>query len=257
MHRIATPISTLFGESKIAQLLAAASDCLECRDASVASNLPKQELFHFEADLGHPWREGEKAFIKDAIAQKLELHVITFHLASCCSDPQLEGQIYQLGGDLYSRDDIRLSVSENIQWLRSFVPESIVIGLENNNYYPTPAYEHVTDGDLLSVLVSENGLSFLLDIAHAHVTAHNRSLPLEDYLASLPLHHTIQMHIAQSDIDQKGLAFDAHNEPTEETWIEVGQLLRKLPTVQYLTIEYYRDAEVLLKLIQSCRTLLK
>lgn len=253
MIRIATPVSTLFNDAASAEAIVAASDCLECRDhgADVAPALA--ELFHFEAQLVHPWSERQRAFIVDAVRARPALSIATFHCASCCDEPVLEGGMYRVGGTVRTREELSRTAAENVAWLRHVLPASVEVGVENNNYYPTPAYAHVTDGDFLTQLVHENDLCFLLDLAHAHITAHNKGMPYAEYVRSLPLDVVRQLHICRSDIDGHGMAVDAHHAPDAGVFAEVRGLLSVHETVRYLTVEYYRDTEGLLSALRECR----
>lgn len=252
MIKLATPISTLFADAACAQSIAAASDCLECRDQSVDSAFPRQELFHFEADLVHPWSQDRRTEICEAVRGKPELALVTFHVASCCSAPVLESHAYRPGGVRFTSRQMREAARENVAWLRSALPANVTIGVENNNYYPTPAYDTVTDGAFLTQLAEENDLRFLLDIAHARITAHNRHLPHDAYLASLPLDRLAQIHVSGSTV-QGDLALDTHLAPGAEELAEVQMLIARFPSIRYFTIEYYRDAATLLQLLSDYR----
>ena len=60
---------------------------------------------------------------------------------------------------------------KKFNWLRKNFRNKLLIGLENNNYYPTKAYDFVTDGDFIDKVVRDNNkLFFLFDLAHAQVT---------------------------------------------------------------------------------------
>ena len=60
MIKLATPISHLFKEKKSARMIIKHSDCLECRDQTIQSNISNQELFHCELQPIHIW--GKKEF---------------------------------------------------------------------------------------------------------------------------------------------------------------------------------------------------
>ena len=58
------------------------------------------------------------------------------------------------------------------------------------------------------------------------------------------LDQTIQLHICTFGIDkEKGLAYDAHNYPDEEELLEIEKLIKNYKSIEYLTVEYYRDIE--------------
>lgn len=256
MIKLATPISTLFHGDDAEKEIVSLSDCLECRDHTVASNLPHQELFHFEAELIHPWDETRRSFIQSAIQAKPDLQFVTFHAASCCSAPVLEGRMYQIGGTVYTRDAMLDFAKQNVTWLRSFIPSTLEIGIENNNYYPAPAYEHVTDGEFLSEIIMQNDLRFLFDIAHARITAHNQGLTHDAYVSSLPLDRVVQLHVCRSDMDGD-LAIDAHLPPGDAELSEVLELIKRHPAIQYVTLEYYKDAAILCDLLKTYRQALQ
>ena len=145
---------------------------------------------------------------------------------------------------------------ENTKWLRNTIGNGTSIGLENNNYYPTPAYDIVTDGDFITQVVIENNLFLLLDIAHAMVTAHNKNISYEQYIESLPLNKLIQLHICQPELPDGWIARDTHNEPNDEMYSEVIRLIKEYPAIKYLTIEYYKDKDILIDSINKLRYLM-
>jgi hypothetical protein len=255
MIKIATPISTLFADAETGKRLAAKSDCLECRDLSLESTLPKQELFHFEAELIKQWPEEEREYLRKAIEAKKDLKLATFHAASNCTAPILVEKMFFPGGDTLTREEMIKNARENTAWLRS-LGKKFLIGIENNNGYATPAYDIVTDADFISEIVRDNDLQFLFDTAHAHITSINRQVPYETYLAGLPMERLIQIHVTAHGMRDDGSAFDAHEPPTDKENEEVSSILSRYPTLRYCTIEYYRDAKKLEKVLDDYRILL-
>lgn len=251
--RIATPISTLFKTSEDAEAILALSDCLECRDFSLDTPYPNQELFHCDLELTQPWSEQDRAYIQKAFHGK-NLRVLSFHSARCCSGHEILNGMFQLSGTIYSRSDLLANAEVNVMWLKSILPSTCVVALENNNYHPTPAYDIVTDGDFLSEVVERNGINFLLDIAHAHITAHNRGMAYETYLASLPLDHVIQLHLCKYRLGEAGLAEDAHMAPGNDEFVEMQSVLATYPGVEYVTIEYYKELPGLVQSLQNLRS---
>ena len=152
--------------------------------------------------------------------------------------------MYVPGSVKYSTSELFENARDNINWLKSFLPEKILIGVENNNYYPTKAYEHVTDSDFITKVVKDNKLRFLLDISHAKITSHNRKIPYVEYISNLPMDETIQLHVCKNEINNLGLAVDVHNVPDDDIYEEVAELIKKYP-IEYITIEYYRDKDSL------------
>lgn len=246
MIEIATPMSHLFENKEDAFDIIAVSDCLECRERSIALTYPKQHLFHWDIDLGHRWTEDLKSYIKNTLKAKPDLKLISFQVAVNCEDPVLIDRMYQPGGYRYTKKEMLENSVENTAWLRSCLPESTTLCVENNNYYPTEAYDLVASGSFLTELVKKNRIGLLYDIAHGMVSAHNLGISYSDYLHSMPLEDIVQLHICQPDLGGQ-IAFDVHDAPDEKMFRHVEQFLIEFP-VRYLTVEYYRDKE---RLIQS------
>jgi uncharacterized protein (UPF0276 family) len=262
MPKIATPISHLFQEEALAHRVREVSDCLECRDRSFDDLSPNQALFHCELQPIHVLEEEDFNYLKKIQKNKKELELITFHMATCCTEPVLDcshikSGMFQAGGTLYTREKMLQNAKENFKKIKSIFGDNVKIAVENNNYYPTEAYQFITDADFISQVVSENGLYFLFDIAHAQVTSHNKGVDFRDYKSKLPLNRVVQLHICSPDIDDtSNLAYDAHNYPDEFKLNEVKNLISQYAHIEYLTVEYYRDIDNLIKSINTVKELL-
>ena len=253
MFRIATPISELFDNSTDARAIMGESDCLECRDASVNAVFPAQLLFHCEIQPIHELGKEEFFYLAKIARTKMDLKLITFHAASSCDKPYIDGYMFQPKGRRYSRGKMLHNASVNFSRIKAIFGREIKIALENNNYYPTEAYQVVTDADFIREIVYENDISFLFDAAHARVTAHNKKLAYEDYKSHLPLDKMVQIHLCQSDIDKNGIAYDAHHLPGKEDWQEIKSLVLAYPGVEYLTIEFYKDKNKLINSLKKAK----
>ena len=183
------------------------------------------------------------------------MKLVSFQLSAAYHEPVLDEQgVFQLGGKIYTREEMEKNAITNIGWLRTILDEQIQIAVENNNYYPTPAYKFVTDGDLISSVVKNSKIKFLYDIAHAIVTAHNQGISYQSYLKNLPLEDVIQLHICQPSFRQDGTAFDAHEVPEDSMYHHVLELVKKYP-VKYLTVEYYKNKDKLIDSLSRFQTL--
>lgn len=253
MPLIATPISNLFENDKDALKLFEMSDCLEVRQRSLHCKLEKQWLFHIDIDLTQYWDKEIQEYLFFAISQKKELQLVTFQATRCCVGEDLVNGMFQLSGAVLSREQLLQNAKENVAWFKKTFGLSIKCGFENNNYYPTPAYEIVTDADFIRELVEVNNIYFLLDVAHAMVTAHNRKISYHNYLSGLPLSRVIQIHICQPLIKTGLMALDAHEVPNKTMLEEIKRLVKHCSKVQFLTIEYYKDVDLLLDSIKRLK----
>lgn len=255
MVKIASPISHLLENKDYAKKIIAYSDCLECRDFSINSTESIQEIFHSEIQPIHEWTKQNIDYLKHIKSIKHDLKLITFHIASCCDKPYLQDRMFEVGGKEYTEEEMLENARKNFLVIKDIFGIGVKIAIENNNYYPTGAYKYVTEPKFISQLVYENDINFLLDIAHARITSHNKRISYEIYKKKLPMDKTIQLHVSLYDIDQNNLAYDTHNYPTEREIVEVKELLGAYE-IQYLTIEYYKDINYLINLLERLRQLI-
>ena len=254
MHSIVTPISHLFEIEKNATRIERVSDSLECRDHSVAYGVSLQTLFHCELQPCHKFVEADFIYLEKIRDTKSRLELISFHLASCYHSPVIENSVFVPGGYRYSKSELFENARINFKKIKEIFGPDVVIAIENNNFYATPAYEYVTDPEFISQVVAENNINFLYDIAHAKVSSYNLGLTYEAYKQALPLDKTVQLHICKSGI-KNGAAYDAHFIPDEEEWNEISSLIDNYKSIKYFTIEYYREIDGLLDSIDHLKKL--
>lgn len=250
--RLATPISHLFRDEAAGARIAAASDCLECREWCIESEWPRQELIHYDLGLQLRWDDRARSELKHAFSLKKDLRLVTFQVPSCYDAPAVEGRCFQPGGRRLGRAEMLETIRDNVAWLKTVLRPGVDVGLENNNYYPTPAYEDVTDPAFMTEAVERSGCLLLLDIAHAYISAHNRGERSEDYVAGLPLGRLAQVHLCGPFIPEQGTAFDEHEWPSEKMTAEAIRL-GVLHGARYLTVEYYKEADRLVEGLKALR----
>lgn len=251
--KIASPISNLFHKEANAGLIIDYSDCLESRDRSIDSNLPNQELFHCELQPIHQFTLKEIKYLEMIKRKKPELKLISFHLASCYKNPIIrEGKFYPRGKK-NSADQLIANAKKNLVLIKKIFNNEVSIAVENNNHYNTEAYDFVTSPHFIRKVVEDNNISFLYDIAHAKISSHNMSLSQDDYEKNLPMNKLIQVHIAKPAFNNKGEIYDKHDLPTKLEINETINLIRRFPTVKYLTVEYYRNCNRLVNILKQLK----
>lgn len=251
---IATPISHLLKERKNQEIISKLSDCFECRDHSFESDLPRQKLFHCEIQPIHELKESDFIYLEKVKKNKDDLELISFHMASCFSEPSIRNGKYLPNGIKYKPDQMLGNSLENFIRIKNIFGPAVKIAVENNNYYPTEAYNYITEGKFISDLVNENDILFLFDISHAKIAAHYKKISLETYYSSLPLNKLIQVHISRFGFNDLNELIDAHELPTKDDLIEVKEINNQF-NAQYFTVEYYRNIEGLIDLLKQLREL--
>lgn len=253
MPKLATPISHQLSDATLAQDVLALSDCLECRDKSIDSELDRQYLFHCDIQPIHELKYEEIVYLEKIFDKKSELKLLTFHVASNCDCPIIKNMMFFSGGRTYTRDEMLRNAERNIKTIRGIFG-NIKIAVENNNYYPTDAYSTVTDPDFLYELVCDNKISFLFDMAHAKVSSVNRKEDYSEYVGKLPMTMAIQMHIVKHSVDTaSGIAYDTHMLPDDTVFSEVADLISRYSGIEYLTLEYYKEREGIIRSLEQLR----
>jgi uncharacterized protein len=143
-----------------------------------------------------------------------------------------------------SCDVLLARVIENVR--RAKAELDLPLLLENLDYCPEGAYEHVCDPAFVSEVLDETDTGLLLDIGHLLVTASWMDRSPEELLGQLPLHRIGAVHISSPrPLDgNSGRLDDVHDVVTDR---EV-QLLRDVLTVsrpRAVVLEYRRDAQQL------------
>ncbi|MBF0362581.1 MAG: DUF692 family protein [Oligoflexia bacterium] len=251
MILIATPISELFNDDQQALRINSLSDALECRELTKNLYFQNELLFHFDENIVCLWDSKTKSYLQDSILSKKELQLISFHVSSCCLDPILKDGFFYKNIHVYSEFEMESNVQKNIDWLRTWLNPRIKVAIENNNYYPTEAYDVITEASFLRKLVYQNQIFFLFDIAHAHITSRNRNIDYVKYKEELPLEKAIQIHISGYDYRWE-LCIDAHELPSIELIDEAVSLAKKY-FVEFLTVEYYKNVKELLSMLALLR----
>jgi len=256
MIEIATPISTLFNKLINAIEIIKYSDCLECREQSFHSTFSNQKVFHCDIQLIHKFGRDKFSFLEKLADLKKELQLISFHMASSCSNPFLDNFMFKPGGFQLSRKEMLNNAKKNIKIIKSIFEPEVKIAVENNNYYPSEAYNYITDSKFISEVVYDNDIYFLYDMAHAGITAHNKCLLLQDYQIQLPLDRVIQVHISRYKKNRDNIAIDSHLLPDTNEYNELLKIISIAKSIEYVTIEYYKDINRLIASLKKLRKFL-
>jgi uncharacterized protein len=113
--------------------------------------------------------------------------------------------------------------------------------LENMEPLPLDGYDFESRTDLIQEVINATGCGFLLDIAHARVSASVLNLDIYDYLNRLPLDKVMQIHISGPRL-QNGRLVDAHDTLQQIDYELLEYVFTKThPSV--VTLEYIRERD--------------
>lgn len=242
-YRIAPPVSHHFGDEAVGDRIVGLADALELRDNGIDPATNDRLLYHAEVDAALKWDEDDRTRLAEMQATH-DPSLVSVHLGRRYQRADTVDGRFVGVGDPYSRSQLRTNVAENVATLRDIFSEAQLL-VENNNHLGTDAYDVVTEPTFLATVVRANDIGFLFDIAHAKITAQNTDVELEEYVSALPLDRCRQVHLSRHGHGQDG-AVDTHSFLRVDDWEYFDTVAEALPNLTYVTLEYYRDATVLL-----------
>ena len=135
-------------------------------------------------------------------------------------------------------------IKNNVKWLNSIKNNNSKLAIENNNYFPTGAYEHVTDTEFLNSITNKFSIFILFDYSHAKITSYNKKILFEKYFMEINHNRIIQIHFCGFSIKNK-IIYDSHYKPKVKDYINLQKIISRLKNLQFITIEYYKNIGVL------------
>lgn len=154
--------------------------------------------------------------------------------------------------ELLERDILFATICRNTHALAQSL--AVPVLLENLDYCPGGAYEHVCEPAFVGGVLEETGVGLLLDLAHARVSAAALRMPIERYLAALPLHRVRQIHVSGPRL-RDGVLADAHEPLMEVDYSLLADVLVMLrPTA--VTLEYSKNEDALREQLARLEVLL-
>lgn len=146
------------------------------------------------------------------------------------------------------RDALLARTVESVRRAKEYLELPLL--LENLDYCPEGAYEHVCDPEFISEVLAETDCGLLLDIGHLLVTASWFEAEPEAMLARMPLERVVEVHL--SGPRPLGPQQDGNTQRLDDVHDVVGECeVRLLRTVleqarpKAVVLEYRRDVAAL------------
>lgn len=243
--KIVTPISNLFFKKNLRNKIINSSDYLELRHYNISEiDYNKILFFHSDLQLNFKFRKKDFEYLKKILNIYKNIKYISFHLASCYSNPKLNKlNIFEIGNKKASSEEMIKNALYNVNKIKSFFPK-IQISVENNNYYNTGAYEFVCDPEFISSIVNRAGISFLFDYSHALISSYNLNVKFDSYINKLPMNKINQIHLSRP-ILKNTFYSDEHFLPMID---DFTKKLISSRNIRYITVEYYKNIDKLIKI---------
>ena len=251
--KLLTPISHLFNNKNHGKRISEISDFLEARERTCHLKFKNTTHYHIDFDLNLGISEKQIQFLKDHVYPRDEIRVITFQAARDSVKVKLKNNVFFPDSNIVEISDQIKNTKESISKIENILGKDRIIGIENNNYYPTGAYDICTSTEYLNEVINFNNCHLLFDVAHALVTCTNKNISFSNYSETLlKTEKCFQMHLCQPAYlfnDNIYSAIDAHDIPS----LEITELAISLGlkwNIKFLTIEYYKDADKLISYLK-------
>lgn len=165
------------------------------------------------------------------------------------AESEYDGQITPRS-ETQPRGQVYLNTCRNAARLKRWLPVPLI--LKNLDYHPASAYEYVCEPLFITAVLDAVDCGFLLDVAHARVSAHNLGIDQERYFRSLPLFRVREVHVSGPRL-RDGAMTDAHEPLQDEDWEALAFVLART-TPEAVTLEYTQDKDLLRDQLQRLRT---
>lgn len=172
--------------------------------------------------------------------------LLSFDLGPSCERVRME-DYWLPDSRILSADEILAIGRSRIAKLRSSF--SGTLSLENLDYHPGGAYEHVCDPDFIRRALEAFDVGLTLDIGHLNVTCYHTGMSPESYLRRLPLERLSELQVSHAEGGD-----DQHGVPTENDYALVERILREARP-DYVALEYYWDAEKIVEATKRLHTI--
>jgi uncharacterized protein (UPF0276 family) len=177
---------------------------------------------------------------------------LSVHLGFSTAEVHFDGRMYPSTAPL-ACDALLDALSTNLRALASQIDVPLLI--ENLDYNPGGAYDCLCEPDFIAAVLANTGVGFLLDIAHARVSASHLGMAIEDYLARLPLDTIRQIHVSGPRW-QGDLLTDSHDTLLDEDYALLKSVLAHARPWA-LTLEYDRDPALVIDQLGKLRRVLE
>jgi uncharacterized protein len=208
----------------------------------------------FNWSLAHPTALEEQQIVSRTLAalERTRAPWLSVHLGFSAAEVLFDVHMTARSPAL-PRGELLANICRNVRVLAAAIPVPLI--LENLDYCPGGAYEHICAPDFIAAVLNETGAGLLLDLAHAQVSSSRLGLPIEDYLGQLPLDRVRQLHISGPRW-RDGVLYDAHQPLLDADYALLEWVLRRTQPLA-LTLEYNREEAELREQIIMLRGLLE
>jgi uncharacterized protein len=177
------------------------------------------------------------------------------HLGFASEVVRFDGHMLPVSSPL-ERNPLLERITSNLKLARDRCPVPLLV--ENLDYCPEGAYEHVCEPGFIREVVEEVDCGFLLDIGHLQVTSSWIGVEPLDILSELPLDRVREIHVTSPRRiagDGWQRMDDSHHHLLSRDYDLLGAVLDRCEPAA-VTLEYTRDVDKLCAQLTELRAFL-
>ncbi|MFZ5916976.1 MAG: DUF692 family multinuclear iron-containing protein [Chloroflexota bacterium] len=155
--------------------------------------------------------------------------------------------------ELQPQSQLFLHTCRNALRLKQRLPAPLL--LENVGCEAASRLAYACEPLFITAVLDAVDCGFVLNVAHARLSAHNLSFDEERYFRSLPLFRVREIRVSGPQLEN-GALIDAHGPLQEQDWRALAFVLARTQP-QILTLEYVQDQTLLRQQLDRLRALLQ
>jgi uncharacterized protein (UPF0276 family) len=194
----------------------------------------------------------DQSYINDAWGNRVRATIdrtqspwFSLHLGFASERVRFDGHMLPESEPL-GRDELFTRIVQSVRNAKAQL--NVPLLLENLDYCPEGAYEHVCDPAFITAVLEETDTRLLLDLGHLQVSASWMGMTPEAVLDALPLDRLVELHVSSprplADDGNTGPLDDVHEALTDREVRLLREVLGRA-TPRALILEYRRDSEQL------------
>jgi uncharacterized protein (UPF0276 family) len=188
------------------------------------------------AYINDQWGERAKAMIRQAGTPWFSLH-----LGFASEQVRFDNHMLPISAPL-GRDETLARVVDSVRRAKEYLDLPLL--LENLDYCPEGAYEHICEPEFISEALEATETGLLLDIGHLLVTASWFDAEPEAMLAKLPLDRVVEVHISgPRPLDGNSGRLDDVHDVVGEREVQLLRSVLEQSQPKAVVLEYRRDAD--------------
>jgi len=175
------------------------------------------------------------------------IEIIDFNFANNlirkCNSPHYGIHLAIKNSDMYpgmTDENIYECMSKQIQIFKNNLTVPLLLenihDLPKERVLPIDHYPYIMP-EQISRLLTDNDVSFLLDITHAKITAQHHGWNIYDYIRELPLNRVVEIHVNGSGYDKDGFLSDTHQAMENEDY-KLLEWVLNYTNPNIVTLEY-------------------